>query len=104
MVFEREMSSSDEIELDPKVPAAAKADEAQGVSAAEAVVAYTTEGTAAIAQALASGQIDPVAAQQLLIDQIVAELPGSAAELQRVREKIAELLADDPTLARLLTP
>jgi hypothetical protein len=104
------MSSSDEIEFDPKVPGAGKADEAQAVVAAEGIVASTTEATSsigsasAIAQALASGQIDAVTAQQLLIDQIVAELPGDATELQRVRQKIAELLADDPTLARLLMP
>jgi hypothetical protein len=98
------MSSSDEIELEPKVPGAAKPDEAQAVVAAEAIVAGSTEATGAIAQALASGKIDAVTAQQLLIDQIVAELPGDAARLQQVRQKIIELLADDPTLARLLTP
>jgi hypothetical protein len=99
------MSSSDPIELDPKVPGAAKADEAQAVAPADAVVAAsTTEATSAIAQALASGQIDAVTAQQLLIDQIVSELPGDPAELQQVRQKITELLADDPTLARLLNP
>jgi hypothetical protein len=99
-----QMSSSDEIKLEPKVPGAAKPDEAQAVVAPEAIVAGSTEATSAIAHALASGQIDAVAAQQLLIDQIVAELPGDAAELQRVRQKITELLADDPTLARLLAP
>jgi hypothetical protein len=103
------MSSSDEIELDPQVPGAGKADEAQPVTgpevvAPEAIVAAATEATTAIAQALASGQIDALGAQQLLIDQIVAELPGSPGELQRIREKIAELLSDDPTLARLLKP
>jgi Ni,Fe-hydrogenase I small subunit len=98
------MSSSDEIELDPQVPGAGKADEAQPVTGAEAIVAGATEATAAIVQMLASGQIDAVAAQQLLIDQIVAELPGSPAQLQRIRQKVAELLSDDPTLARLLTP
>jgi Ni,Fe-hydrogenase I small subunit len=66
------------------------------------VAAGTTEATSAIAHALASGQIDAVAAQQLLIDQIVSELPGDPAELEQVRQKITELLADDPTLARLL--
>jgi hypothetical protein len=98
------MSSSNEIELEPKVPGAGKPEEAQAVVAAEAIVAGSTEGTSAIAQALASGQIDAVAAQQLLIDQIVAELPGDVAQLQQVKQKIAELLADDPTLARLLAP
>jgi Ni,Fe-hydrogenase I small subunit len=99
------MSSSDPIELDPKVPGAGKADEAQAVAPADAIVAAgTTEATSAIAHALASGQIDAVAAQQLLIDQIVAELPGDPAELEQVRQKITELLADDPTLARLLAP
>lgn len=98
------MSSSDEIELDPQVPGAAKAEPAQSVTGAEAIVAAATEATSAIAQALASGQIDAVAAQQLLIDQIVAEMPGSPAELARIREKLTELLSDDPTLARLLTP
>ena len=99
------MSSSDPIALDPKVVGASKADEAQAVAPADAIVAAsTTEATSAIAQALASGQIDAVAAQELLIDQIVAELPGDPAALQEVRQKIAELLADDPTLARLLAP
>jgi Ni,Fe-hydrogenase I small subunit len=99
------MSSSDPIELDPKVSRTAVADEAQAVAPADAVVAAsTTEATSAIAHALASGQIDAVAAQQLLIDQIVAELPGDPAELEQVRQKITEMLADDPTLARLLAP
>jgi hypothetical protein len=99
------MSSSDPIELDPKVPGPAKADAADGAAPTDAIVAAgTTEAAGAIAQALASGTIDAVAAQQLLIDQIVAELPGDAANLQEVRQKITELLADDPTLARLLAP
>lgn len=99
------MSSSDPIELDPKVSSATQADEAEAVAPTDAIVAPgTSEATSAIAQALASGQIDAVAAQQLLIDQIVAELPGDPAALQQVRQKITELLADDPTLARLLAP
>ena len=101
------MSSSDEIELGPTGPAG-KPDEAPAVTAADAIVTSATEASLssseAIAQALASGQIDAVAAQQLLIDQIVAELPGSPAELARIRQKVAEMLSDDPTLARLLSP
>jgi hypothetical protein len=99
------MSSSDPIAHDPKVRNAAEAHEAQAVAPTEDVVAPgSTEAAGTIAQALASGQIDAATAQQLLIDQIVAELPGDPAELQRVRQKITELLADDPTLARLLAP
>ncbi|PRP92466.1 hypothetical protein ENSA5_48840 [Enhygromyxa salina] len=105
------MSSSDEIDLDPKVPGAAAVG---GPSAANPVGAThgveapaSTQASAEIAEALASGRIDALAAQELLIDQVLAEqLPADLppAQLERLRAELAALLSEDPNLASLLSP
>jgi len=123
------MSSSDEIDLNPKIPgvsaasggvgevdgvaAGAGVEGVDGVDGVDAVVdsaaieATTLEANRAIAEGLASGALDPAAAQQLLIDQVLAEQlpPGVAPEqLARLRGEIAALLESDPALANLLRP
>jgi hypothetical protein len=106
------MSSSDEIKLD--VPGAiAGADAASEVSGLEGAASLEGSGaidqaaaaTRAIAEGLASGAIDPVAAQQLLIDQVLAEQLGrdvAPEQLERLRGELAALLEADPALAALL--
>jgi hypothetical protein len=104
------MSSSDEINLDPKLSGAAAAptvDAAKAVAGAgEVVPSQALEGVD-VAEALSSGRIDAIAAQQLLIDQVLAEqLPTdlAPAQLERLRGELASLLADDPALLGLLRP
>lgn len=102
------MSSSDEIDFDAKL-SGASASEAAGVEpvgregSIDAVAA--TAGNRAIAEGLASGAIDAVTAQQLLIDQVLAEqLPPDLApeQLERLRGELASLLEADPALTSLL--
>jgi hypothetical protein len=102
------MSSSDEIDFDAKL-SGASASEAAGVEAVaregsiDAVAA--TAANRAITEALASGAIDAVTAQQLLIDQVLAEqLPPDLApeQLERLRGELAALLEADPGLTSLL--
>ena len=60
-----------------------------------------------IAAALASGRVDPAAAQALLIDRVLTEqLPAglSPAQIEVLREEMSALLGGDPTLAKLLDP
>jgi hypothetical protein len=106
------MSSSDEIDFDAKL-AGASASEAAGVDAAAGVQGSgSIDGTAAsaanraIAEGLASGAIDAARAQQLLIDQVLAEqLPPDLApeQLERLRGELAALLEGDPALTSLLS-
>ncbi len=102
------MSSSDEIDLDAKLPAAASVAGGAEIGAAQAVgdsAAVALEGTQAIAEGLSSGALDPVAAQQLLIDQVLAAQFGpdiAPDQLARLRGELAELLDGDPTLLALL--
>jgi hypothetical protein len=107
------MSSSDEIDFDAKL-AGASAGEAAGVEGTagvdgsgsiEGAAASATVANRAIAEGLASGAIDAATAQQLLIDQVLAEQlpPGLAPEqFERLRGELAALLAGDPALASLL--
>ena len=104
----KRMSSSDEIDFDAKL-SGASASEAAGVEAVgrEGSIDGTaaTAANRAIAEGLASGAIDAVTAQQLLIDQVLAEQlpPGLAPEqLERLRGELAALLEGDPALASLL--
>lgn len=58
-----------------------------------------------VSDALASGAIDALEAQNQLIDQIVkSQLPASADPqlIQQMTEQVRLLLENDPTLARLL--
>ncbi|PRQ07744.1 hypothetical protein [Enhygromyxa salina] len=104
------MSSSDEIDFDPKLSGAAAApalDAAKAVSGASGVAPSEAVEGVDVAEALASGRIDAAAAQELLIDQVLAEqFSGDLApeQLERLRGEIASLLADDPALAGLLRP
>lgn len=104
------MSSSDEIDLDPKLSGAAAApalDAAKAVTAASEVAPSQATQGIDLAEALSSGRIDALAAQELMIDQVLAEQfpPDLApAQLERLRGEIASLLADDPTLRSLLRP
>ena len=95
------MSNSDEIEFDPKTPAV---DGTTPTPAIDATVASSeAQAVTEIAAAIASGQLDAAAAQQLLIDRVLAGQFPDVADLEPLRARLAELLADDPTLARLLT-
>lgn len=105
------MSEGDDIDVPASGPraleTAAVADSAAvDALAASAATSPTTpiSGDAAIAEALASGRIDAVAASERLIDEVVAEqLAGATPDtLERVGEALRGLLADDPTLGRLL--
>lgn len=107
------MSSSDEIDLNAKLPGAlGGAGEIAGAAGVETngvegPAAATIAANRAIAEALASGALDPVAAQQLLIDQVLAEqLPPDIApeQLERLRGELAALLQGDPALLGLLQP
>jgi hypothetical protein len=109
------MSHGDDIDLDGKLPLGIAASDptpaAAGIAAIEGGVAATetvssVAANQAIAEAIAAGTLDPVAAQALLLDQVLAEqLPAlAAAELDPVRDELLELLTDDPTLTRLLRP
>lgn len=112
------MSSSDEIDLDAKVPgmaaglegAQAPSEVTSGAGVNEIAGTMSTDALAAnraIAEGLASGALDPVAAQQLLIEQVLAEQlpPGVAPEqIERLRVELAALLESDPALANLLRP
>lgn len=102
------MSGTDDIELDPSLPSSAVTastaiDAASGTaptSPSEAI-----HGDAAIAEALASGRIDSIAARELLLAEVAAEqLPAdaSAESIARLTSALRELLGDDPSLARLL--
>jgi hypothetical protein len=107
--------STDEIDLDAKVPQAASGpiggseapSEITKAAAIEAHAEVEAASNRAIAEGLASGALDPVAAQQLLIDQVLVEqLPPDLApeQLERLRGELAALLQGDPTLAGLLRP
>jgi hypothetical protein len=100
------MSGTDDI--DPSLPTAALTG-SEAVDAASASAAASPSaaihGDTAIAEALAAGRIDSVAAQELLLAEVVGEqLPASASaeSIARLTAQLRELLADDPTLARLL--
>ncbi|HLT38990.1 MAG TPA: hypothetical protein VK034_22055 [Enhygromyxa sp.] len=107
------MSSSDEIDLDAKLPGALGTEAAAEIASAAGIegpsaVDGPAEAAAnrAIAEGLASGALDPVAAQQLLIDQVLAEqLPPDIApeQLERLRGELAALLQGDPALLGLLS-
>ena len=110
MVETTRMSSSDEIDLDPKLSGALAApapDAAKAVAGTSEVPASDALEGIDIAEALSSGRVDAITAQQLLIDQVLAEQfpPDLAPEqLERLRGELASLLVDDPTLAGLLRP
>jgi hypothetical protein len=101
------MSGASDIDIDPSA-ALAGPDASTAVEGASASTAASPSeairGDAAIAEALAAGRIDSVAAQELLLAEVVAELPvdASAESITRLTSQLRELLADDPTLARLL--
>lgn len=113
------MSSSDPIDLDANAPeqapgldgAQAPRDVASGAAVdgvneiAGSMSSDALAANQAIAEGLASGVLDPAAAQQLLIDQVLAEQlpPGVAPEqLERLRTELAALLEGDPAIADLL--
>jgi hypothetical protein len=93
------MSSSDEIEFDPKLPAVDKPAEA---TASAPTAAIGDPVIAEISAAIASGKLDPAAAQQLLIDRVLAEQFPGVSDLEPLRAALAELLEGDPLLASLL--
>ncbi len=102
------MSGADDIDISPSLPSGALT----STTAVEGVLenpalepSAAIRGDAAIAEALATGQIDSVAARELLLAEVVAEqLPQSASpeSIQRLGAELRELLADDPTIERLL--
>jgi hypothetical protein len=102
------VSGADDIELDPSLPAngvvgSMAVDAASGTAPTSPTEAI--RGDAAIAEALAAGRIDSVAARELLLAEVAAEqLPAdaSAESIARLTAALRELLADDPSLARLL--
>ncbi len=103
------MSRADDI--DPSLPANAIAGsatiEASSASASTGASEAIGRADAAIAEALATGRIDSIQAQELLLAEVVAEqLPASASpeSIAGLTSQLRELLADDPTLARLLSP
>ncbi|MFO7564432.1 MAG: hypothetical protein R6X02_17430 [Enhygromyxa sp.] len=104
------MSSSDEIDLDAKLSGALGSEAAGEIARTAAVggqaaVEEVAASNQAIAEGLASGALDPVAAQQLLIDQVLVEqLPPDIApeQLERLRGELAALLQADPALLGLL--
>jgi hypothetical protein len=104
------VSGSDEIDFDAKPSAVGGSDAAAGAAGVDG--SRSIDGSAAavanraIAEGLASGAIDPVAAQQLLIDQVLAEQPPGLApeQLERLRGEIAALLESDPALTAFLAP
>jgi hypothetical protein len=106
------MSSSDEIDFDAKLAGAISGGEAvEGVERGANVEASGAieepSANRAIAEGLASGALDPVAAQQLLIEQVLLEqLPPDLApeQLERLRGELAALLEADPALSGLLQP
>ena len=101
--------SGESAPADPAAPvqgpeAATPTEAASGVDPAAALGSDTLD---ALTEALASGAISPVEAKAQLIDQVVAsQLPADAdpAVIEAVRAQVSDLLADDPTLARLLDP
>ncbi len=103
--------SGESAPADPAAPvqgpeAATPTEAASGVDPA-AALGSATLGLDALTEALASGAISPVEAKAQLIDQVVAsQLPADAdpAVIEAVRAQVSDLLADDPTLARLLDP
>ncbi len=120
----RSMSGKDEIEIDLPIglgqpPAAeglggtnplagasevASADAVGGIGELASIEGIVDDS--AIAEALATGRIDASQAQALLLEQVLAEqlVGASVEELERLRETLRELLADDPLLADLLRP
>ena len=104
----RQVSRSDEIDFDAQPSAVGGSEAAAGAAGAEG--SGSIDGTAAaaanraIAEGLASGAIDPAAAQQVLIDQVLAEQPPGLApeQLERLRGELAALLESDPALKALL--
>lgn len=97
-------------EIDPNAPAAKVGGAKPLAPAASATVEAVQAGSEpseddlAVAEAIASGQVDPAAAGELIIEQVIAEqLPDASPEqVARLRAELSELLADDPTLASLL--
>ncbi len=110
------MSEGDDIDVPAAGTRPLAAAETVAVGASEGVDALTASaatspvtaisGDAALAEALASGAIDAAAASELLIAEVVAEQlgPANPDTLANVGEALRTLLADDPTLARLLRP
>jgi hypothetical protein len=102
------VSGTDDIDLDPSLPSSAIGASTAVESASGTASTGPSEairGDAAIAEALAAGRIDSVAARELLLAEVVAEqLPvdSSAESIARLTSALRELLADDPMLARLL--
>ncbi|MBL4685103.1 MAG: hypothetical protein JKY37_10980 [Nannocystaceae bacterium] len=76
------------------------------VGAAELDGAHGVDGTAAITEALQAGEINAESARTTLIEQaIAAHLPPDAdpAVVDELRAELSAALADDPTLAGLLS-
>lgn len=101
------MSGTSDIDIDPSLPTAGVSGPSTVDAASASAAAAPSEavrGDAAIAEALAAGRIDSVAAQELLLAEVVADLPTrvSPESIARLTAQLRELLADDPTLARLL--
>lgn len=83
------------------------AEGAEHVAAPDRVGTEGVEGTAAVAEAIASGAIDGEVALRALVDQATAAAlgPGAdAATVAAVRAEVETLLAGDPMLATLLRP
>lgn len=83
------------------------ADAAGGVDAAGAVEGDEVSSADAImAQQIAAGALDADQAASQLIDEVVrAQLPqGTPEQIEALKEELAALLADDPTLGGLLRP
>ena len=92
----------------PKAAQAAQgAEQAQASAAAGQAQAVDADPTAAIAEALRTGQMTLVEARRALVDMVVSEqLPADAdpALIDAVRAEVDEILQADPALAELLDP
>ena len=106
------MGGADDLEMG--VGRVASAQNAAATGASGAVdPASSTRATAAagdieaLTSALASGEIDPAQAQQMLIECVVQEqLPADATPemIEAIRTEVEAMLAEDPTLQALLQP
>jgi len=83
---------------------------ADSIASSSAVASVETLGNSpveSICHLLSTGTITPAEAQEHLIDSVVREQLGPLADPAleaEIRKEIAEFLAEDPTLARLLDP
>ena len=107
------MGAQDEIQLDPKLSTATVTHPEAGAEVSEVAQADPADPAgaiaevgedAAIAEALASGALDPAAARERLILEVAREqLPDASPEaVAALAAEMSQLLADDPTLADLL--